>query len=95
MEDPIVIFNGKQTFSSDSEEDAVIIELTQEINEALDQAFAPEKLKLNSTDYPEKPNPTQEISTGTRLLLKMLIKLLMEQGEKCVYCLAEPVNIKG
>jgi len=42
MEEPIVIFNGKQIFETDSEEAAEIIEHTREIIVALDKTKAEE-----------------------------------------------------
>jgi hypothetical protein len=150
MEDLLVFLNGKQIFATDSGEDAEIIELTLDLNEALNKALAKEKLKLSSmlcnvdTEYttdnclwsvnanyclerlnlilgtklcpgsyfyefqetqieytdvepfkPKKPKPARRISTSTRLLLKILIDLLKTQGQKCVYSLSEPINIKG
>jgi hypothetical protein len=42
MEEPIVILNGKQIFATGSPEAAEIIELTQEMLVALDEAKAKE-----------------------------------------------------
>ena len=38
MEEPIVIFNGKQIFAADPPEDADIIEHTREVLAALEEA---------------------------------------------------------